>query len=175
MIRRLAIALAVIAAIFLGGGLLLPREATVSRSTVIAAPPQKVFDLVNGYKRFHEWSPWQLRDPQAKYSLSGPATGKGARMSWSSEKDDVGSGTQEIVESVPGRLVRVKLDFADMDGGEASFTLEPAGGGTRVTWGFTTDLGSNPMQRWMGLMLDRWIGADYEKGLAKLKTVAEAP
>ena len=24
-------------------------------------------------------------------------------------------------------------------------------------------------------MFDRWIGADYEKGLAKLKTVAEQP
>jgi hypothetical protein len=24
-------------------------------------------------------------------------------------------------------------------------------------------------------MLDKWIGADYEKGLARLKTVAEKP
>jgi hypothetical protein len=31
----------------------------------------------------------------------------------------------------------------------------------------------NPMARWMGLMFDRWIGADYEAGLAKLKQVAE--
>ena len=51
--------------------------------------------------------------------------------------------------------------------------LEPAGSGTRVTWGFTSNLGSNPVMRWMGLMFDRWIGPDYEQGLANLKKVAE--
>ncbi len=175
MIRRFVIALAVLAAGFVGGSQLLPRVAAVSRSIEIAAPPAKVFALLNGYRRFNEWSPWAGRDPAAKYTYAGPDSGKGARMSWTSEKDDVGSGSQEIVEAIAGKLVRTRLDFADMGTADAAFTLEPAGSGTRLTWGFSTDLGSNPMQRWMGLMFDRWIGADYEAGLAKLKTVAEAP
>jgi hypothetical protein len=42
-----------------------------------------------------------------------------------------------------------------------------------VTWGFDCDLGTNPIMRYVGLMFDQWIGADYEKGLAKLKEVME--
>jgi len=45
--------------------------------------------------------------------------------------------------------------------------------GTRLTWGFVTDTGFNPMMRWMGVMLDDWVGADYEAGLARLKALAE--
>ena len=45
-------------------------------------------------------------------------------------------------------------------------------GGTGVTWGFKTEL-KGAMERWFGLLFDRWIGADYEKGLAKLKALVE--
>ena len=55
----------------------------------------------------------------------------------------------------------------------AGFTLEPEGEGTKVTWGFEADLGYNPVTRYMGLMFDSWIGADYEAGLASLKALVE--
>jgi len=35
------------------------------------------------------------------------------------------------------------------------------------------DLGNNPIARYAGLMFDKWIGGDYEKGLARLKQVME--
>jgi hypothetical protein len=56
----------------------------------------------------------------------------------------------------------------------AYFNFAPVGSGTKVTWGFKSLL-RNPLERWMGLLFDRWIGADYEKGLAKLKQIAEKP
>jgi hypothetical protein len=155
----------------LAGSYLLPSEASISRSIEIAAPPAKIFPLVNGFKRQAEWPPWLEMDPQTKLSLSGPETGQGARMSWSSEK--LGSGSQEIVEMVQDKLVRTKLDFGHMGQADASFQLEPAGSGTKVTWGFSSDLGGNPRMRWMGLYIGRQVGADYEKGLAKIKAVAE--
>jgi hypothetical protein len=34
-------------------------------------------------------------------------------------------------------------------------------------------MGVNPVGRWMGLMMDRWVGADYERGLANLKALVE--
>ena len=152
----------------------LPQQITVARSMVINAPEADVFAYLNNYRRFNEWSPWAARDPEAKYVFSGPEEGKGARMEWSSDNPEVGSGAQEIVESQPGALVRVSLDFGDMGKGGATFQLEPSGAGTRVIWAFNTDVGNNPMRRWMGLMFDRWIGADYEEGLERLKKVVEA-
>jgi hypothetical protein len=56
----------------------------------------------------------------------------------------------------------------------AVWTIEPEGDGSRVTWAFDTDLGMNPMARYMGLAFERFIGPDYERGLAKLKQLAEA-
>jgi len=95
-------------------------------------------------------------------------------MSWSSEKPDVGQGSQEIIESVPESLVRTRLDFGEMGDANAFFELEARGEDkTHLVWGFKSDLGMNPVSRYFGLMFERWIGPDYEQGLAKLKSIAE--
>ena len=61
-----------------------------------------------------------------------------------------------------------------MGNATATYRLTPAGAGTKVTWGFNTDVGANPFMRWMGLMFDRWVGADYEDGLGRLKKLVES-
>lgn len=152
---------------------ILPGEVRVERETVIQAAPADVFKLVNSFENFNKWSPWYERDPDGDYQIEGPATGVGAKMSWASENSDVGSGSQEIIESVPDKLVRTKLDLGDMGSANASFEIEPSGQETKIVWGFDTELGLNPVERYFGLMFDRLIGPDYEHGLAKLKTLAE--
>lgn len=152
---------------------ILPGQVRVERETVIKAPPADVFKLVNSFENFNDWSPWYERDPNGDYKIEGPATGVGARMIWASEKPDVGEGSQEIVESVQDKLVRTKLDFGEMGDANAFFQIEPTGEHTKLVWGFDTELGLNPISRYFGLMFDRWIGADYEHGLAKLKNLAE--
>jgi len=153
---------------------ILPGNVRVERATVIEAPPSEVFALVNGFENFNRWSPWYERDPDGDYRIEGPAQGIGARMSWSSEKPDVGQGSQEIIESVPESLVRTRLDFGEMGDANAFFELEARGEDkTHLVWGFKSDLGMNPVSRYFGLMFERWIGPDYEQGLAKLKSIAE--
>ncbi len=167
--KSLGLAVVVVLAI----AYILPGQVRVERATVIEAPPADVFKLVNGFEHFNQWSPWYERDPEGDYQVEGPATGVGARMIWASEKPDVGKGSQEIVESVEDRLVRTKLDFGEMGDANAFFEIEPSGEHTKIVWGFDTDLGLNPVSRYFGLMFERWIGPDYESGLAKLKTLAE--
>ncbi len=153
---------------------ILPGKVQVERATVIEAPPEEVFELVNSFERFNQWSPWYEKDPDGDYRIEGPGKGVGARMIWASQKPDVGSGSQEIVESIPDKLVRTKLDFGDMGDANAFFQIEPRGDElTHLVWGFDTDLGLNPVSRYFGLMFESWIGPDYEYGLAKLKTLAE--
>ena len=164
----LAVALAAI-------GTLLPRDITVDRSVVIAATPDQVFPHVNSLKNFNAWSPWAKRDPDTRYVFEGPEQGIGAKMLWKSDHPDVGSGIQEITESIANKRVRMALDFGDMGTAVASYRLEPEEGGTKVTWGFETDLGNNIMWRYFGLMMDRWVGTEYEKGLANLKQLVENP
>ena len=71
-------------------------------------------------------------------------------------------------------IVTSELDFGPMGKSLATWDLEPSGAGTKATWGFRSKL-DGIAARWFGLMFDNWIGADYEKGLAKLKLVAEQP
>ena len=94
-------------------------------------------------------------------------------MAWKSEHPQVGSGNMIVVEAqTPSRLVTA-LDFGEMGLATAYYDLAPVEGGTSVTWGFTSDNGNNPMFRWMGLMMDGWVGPDYEKGLNNLKKLVE--
>jgi hypothetical protein len=173
ILRKLLYGFAIVLVALVLIAFFLPRQVHVERSVSMRAPPATVFELVNGFQRFNEWSPWFEYDPGARYTFEGPASGVGAKMAWNSEKPGVGSGSQEIVRSEPIDTVHSRLDFGSQGTALAVWTIEPLEDGSRVTWAFDTDLGSNPFARYMGLAYERFIGADYERGLAKLKQLAE--
>lgn len=154
-------------------GMLLPREVTVARSVEVNVPADKVFAHVNGLKAMAEWSPWLERDPNVKLTYSGPETGEGAALSWTSEHPQVGNGSQKIVEVIENEKVMTALDFGDMGTANAAVLLQAGGEKTVVTWTLESDMGAGPVGRWMGLMMDKWVGADYEVGLFRLKTLVE--
>lgn len=166
--------IAAVALIIVGGSFLLPPRAVVTRSIEIAAPPDKVFAVVGDLRRFNEFSPWADLDPNITYTFEGPESGLGQQMNWSSEHADVGKGSQTIIRYEPPTFVETQLDFGVRGKPVSSFELVPTTSGTRVTWVFKAGLEGIPA-KWFGLMFDRWIGNDYEKGLAKLKAVAERP
>jgi hypothetical protein len=95
-------------------------------------------------------------------------------LSWVGDPSKMGSGSQEITAIDPGRSVTTRLDFGAQGQATATMTIEPEGSGSRITWAFDTSFEDNFLGRYFGLFFDRWIGADYERGLAKLKVVAEA-
>lgn len=151
----------------------LPRHVGVERSLVIAAEPDEIFPYLNSLKNFNVWSPWADLDPDTVYVFSGPEFGKGAKSEWSSDHAMVGNGSQEIVRSVPNELIRTLLDFGDEGLAEGYFKLVRVDAGTRVVWGFESDMGNSPVARYVGLMMDRLVGADFTKGLDRLKSVVE--
>ena len=172
-VKRILFGLGLLVAAFVAIAFLLPSESNVSRSVVINAPVAKVFPLVNSLRSFYQWSPWSGIDPDMKVVFSGPESGKGARAVWTSKDPSVGNGSQVITESVENKRVTIALDFGDMGKATAAYVLRPEGQNTRVTWLFHTELGNNPVMRWMGLMFDKMVGDDYERGLARLKGLAE--
>ena len=171
MVRNIIIGLIALIVVVVGVAFVLPQNVHVERSTVIAAAPDQVFAVVNDFTRSKEWGPWYKRDPKMKLTLEGPPAGLGAKMSWKSESE--GEGSQEIIESKPFSYVKTKLEFRPQGTAFAAFTLEPAEGGTKVVWSMDTDMGMNPIGRYMGLMFDGWVGKDYEEGLANLKKLIE--
>jgi hypothetical protein len=166
--------LAGLAALLLLVGFFLPGTAHVERSVTTSASPATVYGIVSGFGRFNEWSPWADLDPATQYTYSGPPAGVGARMAWTSEQRDVGSGSQEIVAVEPGRSVTTRLDFGPQGQATAKIDIAPDAAGSRITWSFDTSFEGDFLGRYFGPFFDGWIGADYEKGLARLKSLAEA-
>lgn len=154
-------------------GVFLPSKVHVERATTIDSPPATVFALVNGFALYNRWSPWFKMDPEARYTFEGPAFGPGAKMSWVSDNQWVGTGSREITVAVPFEHVEVHMDFGEEGTAETAFDIEKVEGGTRIAWSFDTDFGWNLLGRYQGLFFDSWIGDKYEEGLDGLKEYAE--
>ncbi len=172
--KKIVIGLGLFLLVIIGVGLILPSSTQVSRNVIIERDISSVFNKVNDYREFNKWSPWAKRDPETRYEFTGPATGVGSKMSWHSDHPQVGIGSQEIIESIKDEKVTVKLYFEGQGDATAYYRLEQQGKSTRITWGFTTEHGVNIISRYFGLMLDSWVGADYEAGLENLKQLLEA-
>ncbi|NJR44311.1 SRPBCC family protein [bacterium] len=172
MLKKIAVAFTILILALTGVAYLLPAQVPVERSIVINKAPADIFPLINSWQRFNEWSPWYSLDPKAVYERSGPDTGVGATHSWRGNSD-VGVGKTTITQSTPERRVDIRLEFEGMPTSNYWLTLTPEGNSTKVVWHMDANMGNNPISRWFGLAMDGMIGADYEKGLNKLKEIAE--
>ena len=151
-----------------------PDTLRVQRSATIAAPAAKVFPLVDDFRRWTAWSPFETMDPTMRRSYGTPAAGKGATYAWDGD-GKAGAGRMTIVESVPASKVGISLDFERpmKDHADVAFTFVPQGDATQVTW--TMESRHNVVSRVMCVFLDpeKMIGDDFARGLAALKAVAE--
>ncbi|MBS0376292.1 MAG: SRPBCC family protein [Proteobacteria bacterium] len=172
MLRHIVGAVVVLLVAALGGAYLLPRGVHVERRIVVDRPAAAVFPYLNSLRKSNEWSPWNDYDPNVKISYAGPDEGVGAKMSWAGNSK-VGTGSQEITGSIANRKVSSALEFGGGGLAKAAITLTTREHGTEVVWSLDIDLGNNPIGRYVGLTLDKAVGADYERGLAKLKALVE--
>lgn len=165
-----------IVVLFAAVGLLLPATVGFERSVSVKAKAEVVFAYLNGFKHFNEWSPWAALDPKTQYTVTGPETGVGAKQTWASEDPNVGSGSQEIIEAKADELIRIQLAFAGTSTENIStMSITPEGEGSRIVWRMDSTLGMNPVNRWFGnILLERFVGPQYEQGLAALKPRVEA-
>jgi hypothetical protein len=169
-----AIAVAAILAILLIYASTRPGTFRVERSATIAAPPARVFALIDDFHSWAAWSPWEHLDPAMKKTYSGPASGPGAIYEWEGNSK-AGKGRMEIVNSAASSLVDIKLDFLKPFEAHntAVFNLEPVADSTKISWAM---LGTKPlMMKVIGIFMnmDAMIGKDFERGLANLKSIAE--
>jgi len=151
-----------------------PDTFRVERSTMIKAPPEKVYALIDDFHQWQQWSPWERLDPAMKRTHGGAPKGKGALYGWEGNKE-VGKGQMEITEATPSSRVVIKLDFlAPFEAhNTAEFVLVTQGDATTVTWAmFGPNLFIGKVMSLFASM-DSLVGKDFERGLANLKAVAE--
>jgi len=161
------VALAVIA--------LRPDSFRLERSTLVNAPAEKLFPLVDDFHAWGGWSPWEKLDPDLKRTYTGATKGKGAVYAWEGIPK-VGSGRMDILESQPSSRLLIKLDFLKPfeAHNQAEFTFVPEGSGTRVIWAMWGPLNFPKKVMSLFASMDSMVGKDFEKGLATMKAIAES-
>lgn len=174
MLMGVLVALGVIVVAFLGYVAMQPNTFHVERSMTIAAPDSVVFEQINDFRNWAAWSPWEDVDPDMEKSIEGPPTGVGASYHWAGN-DQAGEGRMTITESIPHSQVTIRLEFMKpwASTNTIAFAIGPRDGQTHVTW--SMDGNHIFMSKVIGVFvnMDKMIGTDFEKGLGRMKEVAE--
>lgn len=149
-----------------------PDTYRVERSRLINAPESMVYQYVDDYQKWPEWSPWLERDTLASLKFSDPASGADARYSWKS--DELGEGSMNTVYSTKDSIYQ-KINFVKPYESEADifWHFQKKKVGIDVSWIMEGSL-SFMEKAYMVLQgndMESLIGPDYERGLLNLDHV----
>lgn len=146
----------------------------VKRDIEINVPASYIVAQVTNHTTRGNWSPWDMKDPDMKKEFSGPENGVGAKLNWSSESEEVGTGSLEVTEITDFSYVKNQLIFTAPFESESvvEWWFEEKDGVTKATWGSRGEL-PGLAALFMGETMDEMMGPDFETGLANLKKMCE--
>ncbi|HEY5972462.1 MAG TPA: polyketide cyclase [Pseudoxanthomonas sp.] len=174
------IALAIVLALFLVVGLVLPSKRHLVESAETNRRMTIVFDTINNVRRLKDWNQLIPRNPaELKYSGGDENhSGVGARVDFASKDKGYGTGHWEITESeVPastGGGGKVAYAIEDNKAGsdkKTVFTLQPTGKNGRnveIIQTYDVDYGWNLFGRFSGMYVSRHVGDTVKASLSKL-------
>ena len=135
------IALALVLALFLVIGLILPSSRELQESVETNRRMTIVFDTLNNVRRLKDWNPLvPSAANELSYSGGEDNTGVGAKVDFNSANPAWGQGSWEIVESErpaptggPGKIVYAINDKRMGTDKRSTFALEPTGKNNRTS------------------------------------------
>lgn len=173
IIKGILVAIVLIAAIITVVGFLSPSQVQVIRSLKINTPSEVIHAQINNLKNWNNWSPWYKMDTAVIIDYNGIDAGPGASYAWASENRNVGTGDMTIISSSKDSII-LTMNFMENGSGTAIFTFMGSDSSTLVAWTMRMDMGGNPIKRAFGLLMDKMLGPDFEKGLTNLKSFTES-
>ncbi|MGN6705200.1 MAG: polyketide cyclase [Rhodanobacter sp.] len=160
------VALVIVAVIGVVAAVVMPSSGHVERSQVVGKDMRQVYDLLNNFRRFPDYSVLRSQDSGVQFKFSGKAYGPGSEISWTSTDPKLGDGGLTIASATP------QFDQIDSNTQEASivwnldnnwrgldkhFTLdlERQGHGrlTQITWSYDVQYGWNLINRFANLYI----------------------
>lgn len=154
------------------GAYLLPKTYKVERTIYIKANSMVIYDLTSNFTKWQIWVPWTKEmDSTAVFEINGKDGEVGVTWTWNG--DILGNGMMTATEYQPGKLLAYDLAFDNGKYKSKGRIMIEQGDSCKVTWIDEGDLGYDPLARYMGLFMGKMMGPDFEKGLLKLKKVAE--
>lgn len=156
-------------------GLIAPKRYHVERTTIIKAPKDLVFMNVKYWQKWIAWNPWGEQDSTMRVTVEGTDGEVGSKYIWKGDPKITGKGEMINTGVKENEEMTFHLHFLEPWDSESDGYIRVAetDSGTQVAWAF---LGKTPFP-WNIMMLfmsmDKTIGPDFEKGLAKLKQICE--
>ncbi|WP_430390758.1 polyketide cyclase [Dyella sp. 20L07] len=161
------VALIIVAVVAVVVGFVMPGSGHVDRSLVVGKDMRQVYDVLNNFRRFPEYSVQREFDRNIKYDFAGKAYGPGAEINWSSDDAKVGNGkltiasadpTFDKVDSTAKKASIVWNIDNDWRGNDKHFTLDLERQGsrgqlTKITWSYDVDYGMNLINRYSSLYI----------------------
>ena len=149
-------------------GLFLPREIVIERDRVIDHPREIIFEVLQDFRHFPQWSPWFDHGPSTEFRFERPGSGIGSSMVWHEPRSDRG-GRLWIVGLSRLETIEMQLELGEVDS-EMTFRVDRAAEpGYRVSWTLRMEVGAlDLVGRYTGLLLQRLVGRDYAEGLDRL-------
>lgn len=170
IVRRILSSILILFVLYCIVSVFIPSKLHIGRRITINAPASLVFEQINNFKNWQAWSYWDNIDTTMQSIYEGPENGKGAVHRWSSRNRDVGSGSITITESKPDSLI---LDELNMNGmlSRGGWRIKDTTEGVTVNGWMDMEMGF--LWRIPGLMMDKYVGTDFEKTLQGLKKRSE--
>lgn len=174
MARFLEIVVAMLLVVALGivVALFLPAQRSYTHAVETNRPVNVVFDMLNGFQRFNDWNHMKIIDPAVEFTLSGPASGVGSRLEFRSNNPRIGSGSWEIVESVPGERIVFAIDTPTMGHNKTMrFSFERTGRNQRnveISKRYRVEYGWNLIGRFAGIYVASNMGRQVQLSLRTL-------
>ena len=169
------ISLAIVAALFLVISLVLPSSRHLTEKVETNRRMTIVYDTLDSLRRFDDWNPLILHDPKMKVKLSGPPSGVGAQLDYSSQLADIGEGTWKIIADKPGESVTYAVTNNQHGHDKRmTFVLRPTGHMGRnieISQQYDVTYGWDLIGRIAGLYVSSHVGDDMKMGLDRLTSM----
>lgn len=174
MWKKIALGFGVLLAVLLVAVAVQPSEFRVERAITIDVPPSVPYGLVEDFRAWNKWSPWEELDPNMHREYSGASSGAGAKYAWVGS-DEVGAGRMTIERAATDRELEIKLEFLKPFAATNAtvFSFSPEASGTKVNWAMSGKNDFLGKAFCLFMDMDKMVGGDFEKGLEKLKTLSE--
>ena len=148
-------------------GAVLESNYDIHRSRIMKAPAEVIFDQVNEFKTWENWSPWLEKDPTMVTSINDSTSGVGATYSW---KGKEGNGNMKTISATPNKEIIQQIDFGKGHIAEVYWNFTEVDQGTEVTWGMRGKISFGEKFYWLfkGGIEKNMIPV-YDKGLELLE------
>lgn len=148
---------------------------TVVRTTTIDAPAERIHAYVRDFHEWTRWSPWEGLDPEMRRTYSGPDAGVGAGYAWEGNRK-AGKGAMTITGDSEEQVeVDLRFDKPFRAHNRFELVFTPTGeSSTVVEWRMYGELSGLTRVFSLVKSMDSLVGPDFEKGLGRLKRLAEA-